>query len=894
MPFVFCFASFALAILFVSFRGGKMNSYRPNSSLSASNLPTSANKFLKFCFSLALLSFVSSEIFISEASAQQRRPRPVRIDLDNMDFMSEYRFRAYNCGFDIGGGRQERIQDRYCEDTYQNQEQVKACNLALMATRVAARARVAPDAAYDGLKGGLNCGITQGLRDGHSNYSYERGRDLSYSLVQEIENDSNRVIYNNAQIPADQAANSSAQSQVYGEFREATHTNRKPNYNNIILPMVQYEGIQDGYELNSHRVQTTEEALNELYSDSYFRIDEIVDRIDELSDWHNSFWNTNYRYSQFTQRSDFLPPAPPSNPYDSIWLRLSRMRRSPAQIQRLVQRWESLSDEQIIAEDQFAIGRPNPGQIPNPENPNLVVPEPVKLDSPKKVFADSFARMYRLSHNLVYGRILKQSLDQAYPAGLEAGKEVGERISYQEGQKYAYDQLVRNKSIQVYTRTFNDRFPAFAQSHYQKLNSTSYLEDFKYQIMAGVADGIFTPGEKLGFSFSIANIGGRGTKLNVSGGFNTQNANSANSYEIAATTKKSYVTEAFLSIPSNAIPLSERSANVQLKFNVDKFNQTQNLQVFNESGFDSNSAVAKIEKLIIEVPVTVSNPSNTANSKESTLNLYMNGQLVGQKKLGKLNPGSQSLSFQVALDFFAILDQTYSLQLELIYGTQRLQFKENMLVSINKREALKTYFQALVNAENASVPQGQSMSAYKDRLVQYIIQDARLELQTYMEQAKLAVDDSESLRFASKNDIWAIYRGRPKNDKPSILADIVALSPYVQGRDAIRRMNAEQKRVYDNFANQIAILMIEVSKKADQVFTKQSLRERFMKTTCDAAVLSHSMMKQEKPDSSSSYQLEFYSSSSNQLYYCWTANSAPDSWLRDLKRKYRSYFQARN
>jgi hypothetical protein len=845
------------------------------------------NKYLRIVSVLSL-----SLSFLVPALANHPHRKRNRIDLGNIAYDDSYRFRNYNCNYRPRKHRAKTFERGYCKQNFQTKEQIQACQLSLRALRVSARHRVAPNAVHDGLKNGLNCGISYGSSSVRKNRYRQIGSDLRGSLLDQVNTDPLNIIETYARIPAKTVANHSAKSKTYTEFRSALRENRKPNQTKIQPDSIlNYQGIDNAYEKYGYRVPNMSQMIDELYDDGYMRVDEYIDEIEDLADWHRDIWNKPYQYSQYSSWSDWNVPSVPRHAMDKTWLRLVSMRSRymSRPLKNLVAEWRKLSDKPIEV--------PNPNYQAPVTNPDGSVttsntPKTILIESPKAVFKAVFNDLYTDFHYQIYHRILERSLDEGFDVGKIVGREAGESIAIREGEKKAFDRKFRDKSIPAYRSSYESSFSQFATQHFEDLMNRSELENFNHGLVPGKKNGILTPGESIAFRFSLDNIGGQKEVLKASASINNSKSSKTNSFEIDGVSTNTFVTEALISVPQNIIPKTDRVAQIRLGFEVNQFVRTEVLNVFNESGYDLNTPSAQVERLQLELPVKIVNPSNIQNAKESTLNLYVDGALLEQKKLGKLQPGTQSLSFYVQKDLFDMLDATYSLQLELVYGDEVIQASNNMTVNINKRQALKTYWNALVNLQTASTPDAQSPKDYRDRLVSYLSEESKKELDSYLVEAKDAVDDSKSSKFKNRNDIWDISNKRADSNSPSIITEIYLLSPHLHGKKHIEKMSSMQEESYQKLGSYLAMQLINVSKKADEFWgisdRKQTSKERLMNTTCDLADIARSLYQNETL-LKSNRTIEFYLSSQKQLYYC--SDDRNSRWRKTLKRKYKDYFK---
>jgi hypothetical protein len=761
---------------------------------------------------------------------------------------SAYRWNSYSCDTYTPKPYQgsNRRTGYNCEAAHQDEQAVKACEIALSAALSASAYRIAEKATRDGILIGYNCGVDKGIGVGNSQYNRSKAEyNFSHKYIDEIENDYSGSLLRYAEEPAANAAIGQAQNDVTARFTNAVTENGgeipsttpgNPNLNG-------YQGVSDGYNKNGHSVPSIGEILDSITGDQYITIGSYFSHDYGFTDWQ--IGERRYHRSRRGYEARYGVPNI-SNP-DRVWDRIvdTRSRYLPRRLEKMVKAYKRLSHSQI---EKVTVTWVQPEPLEDGTLPaSREVITKTLTDSPRQIFENVFRRVWHASLTRAYNRILERNLDRGFKEGFPIGEDAGQRLAFALGTQDEYNALYRDESIKRYKNAFTPSYnEEFGASH-REMSNKSVLSNLHWDVVGNDNDGALLLNEKIAFEFGYKNIGGQGIEVGARGGINdSENTKKSNSsYNVTALSNKTFKTESFLIVPENAISLNEKQANVSISFGSEGRYSSKIKTVFKPAGFENGSPQANLQNSELIVPVTISNPKNISSDEEVIITMFLNGPRMDQV-FTDLEPGEQNISFTVKKDFFEMLDKTFNFKLELSYAGKVIQSRENLSVSVNKKEALIEYFDYLALNQNAVLP-----GTYEAQFAKYksaIIELTKNEMQPMMDELNKLKKPGfwDSVRGVFKNPkgnitkkykpLWKLDRkNRSKLSNPGI---ITQLFQKRNGYSKNGSYTTSAKNAYKAISGEVLALIHSNTKEMSD-YTKSS----FESAVCPLVDISHSLYK---------------------------------------------------
>lgn len=761
---------------------------------------------------------------------------------------SAYRWNSYSCNTYTPraySGR-DRRSGLNCESAHTDNEAIKACETAKSAVQSASAYRIAQKATRDGILIGYNCGVDKGIGVGNSEYNRSKGRNnFPDKFIYEIENDLEGSLYQYAERPAANAADGQAQNDVTARFNNAvTRTGGKiPSDTPGTPDLSGYNGVSDGYNKNGHEVPSIGQILDRTTSNQYITIDSYFSHDYGFTDWQIG----ERRYNRSRRGYDARYGVPNISNPDRVWERIVDTRSFflPRRLKKMVKAYKRLSHSKIevITERYHQPDALEDGTIP----PSQLVVTKTQTDSPREIFKKVFARLWHASLTRAYNRILERNLDRGFDEGFPIGEDAGIEMAFALGTQDEYNSLYRQESKRRYKNAFTPAYNKVFGIEHDEMSNKSVLSNMHWSVIGNDNDGVLLQNEKIAFEFGYKNIGGKSKTVDARGGVNDSEntSKSSGSYEVTALSNKSFKTESFLIIPEDVISLDQKQANVTISFGSNGGYDREIKTVFKPAGFENGSPQANLQNSELIVPVTISNPKNISSDEEVIITMFLNGQRMDQV-FTNLEPGEQDISFTVKKDFFEMLDQTFNFKLELSYAGQVIQSRENLSVSVNKKEALVEYFDYLALNQNAVLP-----GTYEAQFAKYksaIIEITKNEMQPMMDELNKLKKPGfwESVRGAFKNpkgNITKKYKPLWKLDRKnrSKLANPGIMTQLFQKRNGYSKNGSyttSAKKAYNAISADVLALVHSNTKKMSD-YTKSS----FESAVCSLVDISYSLYK---------------------------------------------------
>ena len=233
--------------------------------------------------------------------------------------------------------------------------------------------------------------------------------------------------------------------------------------------------------------------------------------------------------------------------------------------------------------------------------------------------------------------------------------------------------------------------------------------------------------------------------------------------------------------------------------------------------------------------------------------MYMNGAMVEEKSLGMLPPGEHQLTFTMSQDFFDMIGKSYSFKVELQYGAEVIQARENINVSINKEDALVDYFKYLVLQKSAKLPSGVKYQDYVDQYIDVVSQMYEAEVQEVL--ATMRATDKDDVRKVKRSLQPKFQLDRKDNYKsrnPSIILRIYKERPFgdVKPRRNSRRkkvlkdMDSNTKAVLQKLANRNVLMLRREFLTFDRKSgTHRTRRDGYANTVCGTAQVLYNFLE---------------------------------------------------
>lgn len=626
-------------------------------------------------------------------------------DLLDSDFDGRYNWSKFSCS-DYrsveyrGSSTRARLN---CRSAYDTQPEIEACRVAKKAVIKAAVYRIADKATKDGVLAGYNCGVDKGINAGN-NYRNKRDgmENFPHDYRNEILNDKYGTLNRFAAQPATSAAIGQAENDVVSRFRSAVREEGGALPSSTPgTPRLLFNGLSDGYNKNGHSVPSVDSILQASYDNQYIELDSYFSHDFGHNEWRES--ERRFRRSRRGMRqSRGLPTNREAN---QTWRRIvgTKGRYLPRPLAMLVREYKQLSSEKIVktTTETFQPAALADGTVPPLETRE----KSVISSSPQGIFSEIFAKFWESSLTDAYNRIVERNLDNGFVEGFPLGEEAGAKYAIELGIEEEYNKQYQAESITRYAQAFQPTYVREFGINYNEMSNKSVLQNLHWEIVEDDSDGALLQGERLSFEFGLTNIGGKGKRIGVNAGVNdSENQNrSAYGYDVTALSQKSFRTDSFVILPENEIGIDQKETNIQISFGADGHVGSKVVTIFKPVGFENGSPRANLQTSELIVPVTISNPKNIASSESVVVSMYMNGQKMDQN-FDNLPSGTQNINFKVKKDFFEMLGQTYNFKVELSYGGEVIQSRENLSVTINQKNALVEYFDYLVLNRNAVLP----------------------------------------------------------------------------------------------------------------------------------------------------------------------------------------------
>ena len=792
---------------------------------------------------------------------------------------SRYSCRSSYSGLPRWGGSGERRDRGVCKRRFNDQSQIEACQLAQKAAMAGAVFRVRPKAIRDGLTEGFDCGIDAGIEIGNSDYNYRRSlNNLDYRLENEVLKDETGRMRAEVQGPAETAGRNEAANEVVSRFRRAVTANggQLPS-RDAGRPDPGFSGVNNGYNINGHYVQSTDDILDDIYADDYLDLYDFYD-----SGYDRDYgWGVDerrYRYGKKRRRRGNHGYDDYGNGYDRVWIRIARSNNKPRRLKRLVRQWRQLSDQPILVQKEVACPPPpavEPAPVAEPpagegkgkggkggkggkRRPPADQPpvqqdkcyETTELPSPKEVFSKRFSKVWRHSVHRAYYRIFERFLDRGFDMGVPAGERAGQIYAEQRGQRDAYNDLFRSESAVMYGSYFQPAYQSAFSSNYSTYENAPHVERLSWNLVGAANDGALLQGESASFNFSLTNIGGQGKSftvmaqelLNGEGGGSA--GASSKDYSIKGLQKKAYSTEAFFVLPSNAISQSERKTQIRVSMQAAGRSSSQVLTIFKPAGFENSNVSSSIKQAELYLPVTIYNPKNISSVENVKVRMYVNGQVVEEKQLGMLPAGEQQLTFTMAAEFFAMIGKSYSFKVELDYGNETIQARENIQLSIDKKAALVEYFDYLVLEKSAKLPSGVKYDEYVNKYINAVTEVHTAEVQA-VQQALIPANSSSKrrdVRKAMKPAFDLDRKDRYESRNPSIMLQIYNKRPNNDSNRKLKKNPSHLQAALKKLAQKNLLMMRAEYLKFGTRGDDRHRRTYFGETVCGSAQVLYGFM----------------------------------------------------
>jgi hypothetical protein len=747
-------------------------------------------------------------------------------DILSYEYGDNYRWSSYNCKAYqrraySGNDRRKKLK---CNSVYKEKTAIVACDIAKEAVLQASAYRIAEKATRDGILMGYTCGVDKGAEVGNSHYNRRRGaNNLSQGLVDEIMDDSYGSLEQYADGAAERAAIGQANNDVFTKFSKAVTTeggelpNKTPGN-----PSARFSGVDNGYNKNHHSVPSINELLEDIYDDRYLEIGSYFSHDYGFNDW--GLTERRYRRSRRGYSTSYGVPNI-SKP-QRVWQRIlkTRTRHLPRHLRRMVRTFNDLSNQEIKNVEVTMVQPPAfaDGTLPAKKRVETVT----YTASPREVFQDVFFRLWKASVTRTYNRIVERNLDRGYFEGFPVGEEAGKERAYALGTEEEYNKIYRDESVSRYKEVFTPTYQQQFIMDYEDMASKSVIKNMHWNIIGDDADGVLLTGEKISFEFGFTNIGGEAKEVGVNAGINdVENTNRSNStYNVVALSQKTFKTDSFLIISEDEVNISEKQADVSISFSSDGNYDSRVKTIFKPAGFENGSPQANLQNSELTVPLTISNPKNISSDEEVVVSMYLNGHKM-QQSFSKLKPGKQQISFTVKKDFFEMLDQTFNFKVELSYGGQIIQSRENLSVSIDKKDALVEYFDYLVLNKNAVLP-----TTYQDQFARYrkaVKQMTREELAPMVKELNDLghVGTFSNARGRVTKKYKALYKltgrgDRMKVSSPGIITQLYLKREGNKSKRSLRKLDTDVKAAYQMLGNDGLFLVYNMMGELDKEHQK--------------------------------------------------------------------------
>ena len=399
---------------------------------------------------------------------------------------------------------------------------------------------------------------------------------------------------------------------------------------------------------------------------------------------------------------------------------------------------------------------------------------------------------------------------------------------------------------------FTPAYVSAFNSNYSTYENASHIENLIWNLTGAVNDGALMEGEKANFRFTLTNIGGI-AKNNfdvmaqeiINGEGSGSAGASALDYDVKALQRKSFSTEAFFTIPSNVISMSERKTSIRVRMQAAGKASSQVMTIFKPAGFENSGVSSNVRQAELYLPVTIYNPKNITSVEDVRIRMIVNGQIAEEKSLGMLPAGQQELTFVMAQDFFDMIGKSYNFRVELDYGSETIQARENINVRIDKKAALIEFFDYLVLEKSAKLPKGVKYEDYLNRYLRVVTDMHKEEVAAV--QRELVPANSTKKRRAAKRKYQAMFEldrlDNFESSNASIMLHLYKKRPHNDSNRKLKRnLDANTREALKKLA-QMNLLMIR-----DQYLTfgrrgdDRHRREYLADTVCGSAQVLYAFM----------------------------------------------------
>ncbi len=326
------------------------------------------------------------------------------------------------------------------------------------------------------------------------------------------------------------------------------------------------------------------------------------------------------------------------------------------------------------------------------------------------VFRDGFTYTYSYWVQWFYSSQFQQNLDLGTQVGADMGVQIGKRIANQKGLIQAYNDKFKVSSQQTFQGAFNTAYNSSFGTTFADYNGNPKLSiEFK-SIIGMDDDGIIQPGEAFKAVFSVKNIGGKASSLNVGVTGNVVETNQQ-TLQIGALMSRDYTTDVIGKIDPRQSPRT--NAHVVLSVNgiQDDLNQT----VLRMTQIASTRAQIDVNNGSGTILVVANNTSTVRTPRTVSATLSLNGRPVDTQQAGFIDAGnSQQITLQFSnIDPLALIGGQVKASVTLSMGDAAADAAQVEMAVGSANASLVSYFNALAGGRGY-LPMGTTQQSQTD------------------------------------------------------------------------------------------------------------------------------------------------------------------------------------
>ncbi len=326
------------------------------------------------------------------------------------------------------------------------------------------------------------------------------------------------------------------------------------------------------------------------------------------------------------------------------------------------------------------------------------------------VFRDGFMYTYSYWVQWYYSSQFQQNLDLGTQVGADMGVQVGKRIAAQKGLIQAYNDKFKESSQQTFQGAYNSAYNSSFGTTFTDYNNNPKLSiEFK-NILGMDDDGIIQPGEAFKAVFSVKNIGGKPSALNVSVTGNVVDTNQQ-TLQIGALMSHDYTTEVIAKIDPRQSPRTQARVVLNVNGLQDDLNQT----VLRMTQIASTRAQIDVNNGSGTIIVVANNTSTVRTPRTVSATLSLNGRAVDTQQAGFIDAGnSQQITLQFSnIDPLQLIAGSVKASVVLTMGEAAADQAQVDTAVANVNASLVSYFNALAGGRGY-LPMGTTQQSQTD------------------------------------------------------------------------------------------------------------------------------------------------------------------------------------